>query len=212
MINKKALSTDPNPKDSSEEVDAIINGERIAKNPLRKLFDMIDKQNDEQSNTSQKIQQQVNDQTNQQDDDLDDVDLDDDLDEYINFDAQQNTVIQKEENEMDQQLNSLVQSLSKSVDEVENEEVQVPEILKAELRDYQKQALGWMLNREKKGRDQSQPKLHPLYVEKKFQDGTKFYFNQFTGMMTLKFVNAPPDPRGGILADEMGLGKTIVCI
>lgn len=39
-----------------------------------------------------------------------------------------------------------------------------------------------------------------------------FYFNRTTGEISLKFVKASPQCKGGILADEMGLGKTVQTI
>jgi DNA repair protein RAD5 len=94
-------------------------------------------------------------------------------------------------------------------------EISTPEILNVSLRNYQNTALKWMLEREKQGKGADKAdknKLHPMYEERKLPDGTKFYFNSLHGVLTLKFVTAPPDPRGGILADEMGLGKTVEII
>jgi SNF2 family DNA or RNA helicase len=139
------------------------------------------------------------------DDDLDDQELDDeDLDDYINISEEQ-----KENMERDQQLKELYEAVTQSMeDNSEENQIDVPKDLKCDLREYQKTALRWMLNREIKGNDGQEKKLHPLYLEKKFQDGTLFYFNPFGGILTLTFIQAPPDPKGGILADEMGLGKT----
>jgi DNA repair protein RAD5 len=72
-----------------------------------------------------------------------------------------------------------------------------------------------MLDREKQGKNadkNEKNKLHPLYQERMLPDGTKYYFNNLNGILTMKFISAPPDPRGGILADEMGLGKTVEII
>lgn len=93
------------------------------------------------------------------------------------------------------------------------------------LRPYQKQALGWMLKMEepqgkKKNKDSREQSLHPLWEEYRFPvddermdlldtaTGT-FYFNPYTGDLSLKFQHSSRGARGGILADEMGLGKTI---
>lgn len=54
-----------------------------------------------------------------------------------------------------------------------------------ELRDYQKEGLGWMLERE-------------------------MYYNDYGARPPTRYE--PYSPRGGILADEMGLGKTIQLI
>lgn len=106
----------------------------------------------------------------------------------------------------------------------------LPEIEPAEgfaltLRPYQKQALGWMLKMEerpKRGKSQGRDSsgLHPLWEEYIFPvDDEKmdlldtatstFYFNPYTGHLSLKFQAASRGARGGVLADEMGLGKTI---
>lgn len=101
------------------------------------------------------------------------------------------------------------------------------------LRPYQKQALGWMLKMEEKprskrsrkanGNDQQSTRelsLHPLWEEYIFpvddarmdlldSATSRFYFNPYTGHLSLKFQAASRGARGGILADEMGLGKTI---
>jgi SNF2 family DNA or RNA helicase len=51
--------------------------------------------------------------------------------------------------------------------------------------------------------------LHPLWTEYHganavSEDDAPFYFNQFTGKLSLKRFTAPSDVSGGILADEMG--------
>ncbi|KAL0478406.1 hypothetical protein AKO1_008632 [Acrasis kona] len=92
-------------------------------------------------------------------------------------------------------------------------EISTPEILCVNLRNYQKTALKWMLDREKQGKNSDvKNKLNPLYQERTFPDLTKYYYSSLNGILTTKFVPAPPDPRGGILADEMGLGKTVEII
>ncbi|CDS00525.1 related to RAD5-DNA helicase [Sporisorium scitamineum] len=119
-------------------------------------------------------------------------------------------------------------------------EVEPPESFLLTLRPYQKQALGWMKNMEKaSGRlsDESSTQqqngnsgerslsLHPLWEEYEFPldhdnpeaserlvlSATRmFYFNPYTGDLSLDFQRASKGSRGGILADEMGLGKTIM--
>ena len=143
----------------------------------------------------------------EEDEEFDDEDLDDeDLDDYITISEEQ-----KENMERDAQLNELYEAVTQSLsdDTSEDSQIEPPKELKCELREYQKTALRWMLNREIKGKDSQQQKLHPLYLEKSFKDGTTFYINPFAGTLTLTFIPAPPDPKGGILADEMGLGKTV---
>lgn len=91
-----------------------------------------------------------------------------------------------------------------------------------ELRPYQKQALHWMLTKEKGEKGSREPSLHPLWEEytwplKDADDNElplvegqeKFYMNPYSGEMTLVFPTQQQNCLGGILADEMGLGKTI---
>ncbi|CBQ68225.1 related to RAD5-DNA helicase [Sporisorium reilianum SRZ2] len=119
-------------------------------------------------------------------------------------------------------------------------EVEPPEAFLLTLRPYQKQALGWMKNMEKapgRSDDSSATQqqngnsgerslsLHPLWEEYEFPldydnpDANErlvlsptrmFYFNPYTGDLSLDFQRASKGSRGGILADEMGLGKTIM--
>ena len=119
-------------------------------------------------------------------------------------------------------------------------EVDPPESFLLTLRPYQKQALGWMKNMEKApGQSHSEEgstqqngssgertlSLHPLWEEYEFPldydnpDANErlvlsptrmFYFNPYTGDLSLDFQRASKGSRGGILADEMGLGKTIM--
>ncbi|KAL9650992.1 hypothetical protein ABK040_015095 [Willaertia magna] len=170
------------------------------------------------------------------DDDLDELD-DQDLDEYIiqkppTFEGIKG--MDDGDKSLEKQLEELYDEIEKTVDDddegstaqkssnydasydSDNEDMEVPEdsVLVSELRTYQKVAVKWMLKRERVGEDKTNtpPKLHTLYQERKFPDGTVFYFNPLSGMITLNFVPAPPEPRGGILADEMGLGKTVEII
>jgi DNA repair protein RAD5 len=90
------------------------------------------------------------------------------------------------------------------------------------LRPYQRQALHWMLSKEKNESNNREQSLHPLWEEytwplKDFDDKDsavvegqeKFYVNPYSGEMTLDFPAQEQNCLGGILADEMGLGKTI---
>lgn len=90
------------------------------------------------------------------------------------------------------------------------------------LRKYQKQALFWMLSKEKykeQGRERS---MHPLWEEytwptKDVDDKDlpmvegidHFYVNPYSGDLSVDFPAQEQHCLGGILADEMGLGKTI---
>lgn len=90
------------------------------------------------------------------------------------------------------------------------------------LRKYQKQALHWMLEKEKDNKPERQSSMHPLWEEYKWplkdvddkvlpcvyrQD--YFYVNPYSGELSLEFPVQEQHCLGGILADEMGLGKTI---
>jgi DNA repair protein RAD5 len=92
-----------------------------------------------------------------------------------------------------------------------------------DLRHYQKQALHWMMSKEKDERDEEREvSMHPLWEEyawpiKDFDNNElpvvvnqeKFYVNPYSGELSLKFPVQEQHCLGGILADEMGLGKTI---
>ena len=92
-----------------------------------------------------------------------------------------------------------------------------------DLRKYQKQALFWMVGKEK---DESllhkETSMHPLWEEYQWptqdadnqqlptiEDQTMFYVNPYSGELSLEFPKQEQNCLGGILADEMGLGKTI---
>lgn len=92
-----------------------------------------------------------------------------------------------------------------------------------DLRQYQKQALHWMMSKEKDEKDESKEEsMHPLWEEyawplKDMDDKElpqvasqeKFYVNPYSGELSLRFPVQEQHCLGGILADEMGLGKTI---
>jgi len=92
-----------------------------------------------------------------------------------------------------------------------------------ELRPYQKQALHWMMSKEKDQRNKErEPSMHPLWEEytwptkdhddkplPEFSHQPTFYVNPYSGELSLKFPRQNQHCLGGILADEMGLGKTI---
>ncbi|KAL5362672.1 SNF2 family N-terminal domain-containing protein [Aspergillus floccosus] len=90
------------------------------------------------------------------------------------------------------------------------------------LRKYQKQALYWMLAKEKDNKSSRERSMHPLWEEytwptKDVDDNTlpvfsgieHFYVNPYSGELSLDFPAQEQHCLGGILADEMGLGKTI---
>ncbi|KAH8102375.1 SNF2 family N-terminal domain-containing protein [Cristinia sonorae] len=90
------------------------------------------------------------------------------------------------------------------------------------LRPYQKQALHWMYSQESSTSSaREEPSLHPLWKEFIFPpepkdgmidltaDETTFYYNEYSGELSLDFPKAERKFRGGILAD-VGMGKTIM--
>lgn len=92
-----------------------------------------------------------------------------------------------------------------------------------ELRPYQKQALHWMIAKEKDEKSsRGEDSMHPLWEEYAWpikdvddkdlpavEGQSKFYVNPYSGDMQLEFPVQDQHCLGGILADEMGLGKTI---
>lgn len=90
------------------------------------------------------------------------------------------------------------------------------------LRSYQKQALHWMMAKEKDEKSNREPSMHPLWEEytwpvkdvddkdlAQIEGQSKFYVNPYSGDLSLDFPVQEQHCLGGILADEMGLGKTI---
>lgn len=91
------------------------------------------------------------------------------------------------------------------------------------LRPYQKQALYWMHSLEMGlVSARAADSMHPLWSEYRFpletvdgitdleQEEQPFYFNSYSGELSLEFPKTERRCRGGILADEMGMGKTIM--
>ncbi|TAQ90264.1 hypothetical protein B7494_g1429 [Chlorociboria aeruginascens] len=102
-------------------------------------------------------------------------------------------------------------------------EAEPAETFAMDLRPYQKQALHWMMSKEKDEKDANREvSMHPLWEEyewpcKDMEDKdvvqvigqSKFYVNPYSGELSLEFPVQEQNCLGGILADEMGLGKTI---
>lgn len=91
-----------------------------------------------------------------------------------------------------------------------------------DLREYQKQALHWMLGKERDQKSEAQQSMHPLWEEYTWpkkdandvdlpivEEQDHFYVNLYSGEMSLEFPVQEQNCLGGVLADEMGLGKTI---
>ncbi|KAJ5945734.1 DNA repair protein rad5 [Penicillium verhagenii] len=90
------------------------------------------------------------------------------------------------------------------------------------LRKYQKQALHWMLSKEKDNKEARENSMHPLWEQYTwpvkgsddeelpvFEGIDHFYVNPYSGDLSVDFPTQEQHCLGGILADEMGLGKTI---
>ncbi|PIG86899.1 DNA excision repair protein (Rad5) [Aspergillus arachidicola] len=101
-------------------------------------------------------------------------------------------------------------------------EAEPPPTFSLSLRKYQKQALHWMLAKEKDNKSARGPSMNPLWEEyawpaKDVEDNNlptiegldHFYVNPYSGELSLDFPAQEQHCLGGILADEMGLGKTI---
>jgi DNA repair protein RAD5 len=101
--------------------------------------------------------------------------------------------------------------------------LQPADTFRMDLRKYQKQALFWMVSKEKdESLDGKEDSMHPLWEEYQWptqdaenqpllaiEDQTMFYVNPYSGELSLEFPRQEQNCLGGILADEMGLGKTI---
>ena len=101
-------------------------------------------------------------------------------------------------------------------------EVQPAPAFNMNLRKYQRQALHWMLAKEKDNKVDKRKSMHPLWEEYPWPmkdaddkdlptvDGIDhFYVNPYSGELSIEFPAQEQNCLGGILADEMGLGKTI---
>ena len=85
--------------------------------------------------------------------------------------------------------------------------------LRATLKYYQKQALYWQVNRERREEERmaggkgTVRRRHPLWEEYRFGDGDSFYANPFSSQLSLEFPESSGVALGGLLGDEMGLGQ-----
>jgi SNF2 family DNA or RNA helicase len=94
-------------------------------------------------------------------------------------------------------------------------EMEGPKTLLVSLRSYQKQALGWMVDRENLEAESKAPIPYP-WEQYTTNDGKKYYFNRETKQaaweLPVHFTADKADltVKGGILADEMGMVRTIM--
>ncbi|THX08226.1 hypothetical protein D6D18_01875 [Aureobasidium pullulans] len=101
--------------------------------------------------------------------------------------------------------------------------MQPAETFVMDLRKYQKQALHWMVGKERDQKSEhKEASMHPLWEEymwptkdaddapvPEVEEQPSFYVNPYSGELSLDFPIQEQNCLGGILADEMGLGKTI---
>ncbi|KAL4500503.1 hypothetical protein ABPG72_003454 [Tetrahymena utriculariae] len=97
-----------------------------------------------------------------------------------------------------------------------------PSLFQTSLFEYQKQALTWMLYKEKaitfeeaaRPEIQERPReLNEFWCELLFLDGSLMYFNEYSQSFSHRFQKSEANlQNGGILADEMGLGKTVMAL
>lgn len=132
-----------------------------------------------------------------------------------------NSPEEEEETELEEdQLDSLYKK-AQTVD-FNMAEARPPSTFTFDLRKYQRQALNWMLAKEKDSSVNERKSMHPLWEQYQWPtkdaddkdlptvDGIEyFYVNPYSGELTLEFPAQQQNCLGGILADEMGLGKTI---
>ncbi|PVH95751.1 hypothetical protein DM02DRAFT_617679 [Periconia macrospinosa] len=102
-------------------------------------------------------------------------------------------------------------------------EMTPPDTFRLDLRKYQRQALHWMIGKEKaESLTHKEESMHPLWEEYEWptqdadnmpvpviENQSMFYVNPYSGELSLEFPKQEQNCLGGILADEMGLGKTI---
>lgn len=167
-----------------------------------KLFSMIDRKEIKEEQAPEIVE------SSSSEEEEDDEEFN--LEEELNKNEDEDIVVPPEQSDLD--FEELYESVTTSVeDKKDNKKMKCSHRMKIELRSYQKEAVQWMVKREEAS-DLDVDALHPFYVEKKFEDGTSFYYSHYYGVLAEKFVPSPRDASGGILADQMGLGKTVQMI
>uniref|UniRef100_A0A8D0GD42 H15 domain-containing protein n=1 Tax=Sphenodon punctatus TaxID=8508 RepID=A0A8D0GD42_SPHPU len=126
-------------------------------------------------------------------------------------------VLEEDEEESDRELER--QNIEELYDYVRHTHQQEIQLLKENvqhsalipvLRQYQSEAVNWMLQRENfRKAPTNENALHFLWREVITVDRVKIYYNPFSGCIIREYPFAAPQWPGGILADEMGLGKTV---
>lgn len=191
-------------EDTSFEKVPIVNENEVKERDLRfdysRLFGMLERKEITKEEQEQPLEIES---SSSEEDDFD-------LEEELNKNEDEEEIIAPEQSDLDFQ--ELYESVTTSVeDKSDNKKMKCSHRMKLELRSYQKEAVQWMVKREEAS-DLDDKALHPFYTEKKFEDGTPFYYSHYYGVLAEKFVPSPRDASGGILADQMGLGKTVQMI
>ncbi|KAI9250369.1 SNF2 family N-terminal domain-containing protein [Helicostylum pulchrum] len=141
------------------------------------------------------------------------VDGDDTWDMLLQTVAQKEVVVEEGEEEKkevtDDQLDSIYEKAQ--VFDSHITAMDQPETMALELKEYQKRALAWMTAKETwehEDGDIDMRSMHPLWEEYAFPNECDseykfFYFNPYSGELSLEFPEASTQERGGILADEI---------
>ncbi|KAI8971401.1 P-loop containing nucleoside triphosphate hydrolase protein [Pilobolus umbonatus] len=124
--------------------------------------------------------------------------------EEVNGDGE--TSVEEDKAVSDDQLDTIYEKAQ--LFDAEMTPAEQPETLSIELKEYQKRALAWMMKKEAfehEDDDLAMRALHPLWEEymfpNEYQQQKYFYFNPFSGELSLSFPEANSRERGGILAD-----------
>lgn len=120
--------------------------------------------------------------------------------DHPEFGLSQAAVVMERTKKVDRDVDKLFSLVGKEGGKARIEPMEAPgDVVVSELFDHQKEALGWMVNREESG------DLPPFWEET--EDG--FFENALTSQKTQE---RPPLLKGGIFADDMGLGKTLTLL
>ncbi|WVQ99319.1 hypothetical protein IAU59_006451 [Kwoniella sp. CBS 9459] len=146
-----------------------------------------------------------------------------------NSDAEEDEDSGDEAEKLDDEQMNEIDTIYRKAQQGDNrlEETDPPESFLYTLRPYQKQALTWMTAREKGDESVREQSLHPLWEEYAFKKehmegqpieieddddfvdpSRKFFWNPYSGELSLTFPTSNTKAKGGILADAMGMGKT----
>jgi hypothetical protein len=112
-----------------------------------------------------------------------------------------------------------LKNMDESNNNYSNTNMMVPDVeiehpsLKAKLRNYQKRAVAWMVDRENKTKGEASverfEEVAPIWKKITTPTDQSLYYNKFSGVVASNLTANLQEMSGGILADEMGLGKTV---